>query len=963
MDVLLSRIAENKPDIIPLTEIKPKNGEVPDPDSLQINGYDLFVNESYTDPLTRGVCVYVRNELQASVIDPCEKTKFKDCVWLCIPQGNNKFTLFGNIYRSGTTEKARALDGDLHDTIRHLSLNKQYDNIIITGDFNHRDVKWKEHVADNPKSADEDFIECLNDCFLYQMVENDTRITKDEKSLLDLILTNDTDTISNIEYNPHIGNSDHITLNFEVNLCVLEDPDNDQVRYKYHKADVNKLKHLFNIDWDTTLANKTPEEAYQIFCRHYNEALKQCVPKSGNKIKHILPNKPVWMSYNTVKLIKEKQSAWVRYMNTKHPNLWEVYKTARNRVSHAIMADRRRYERGIALEIRHNVKAFWKYVNKNKKLRKKIPNLLRKDKTLACTDKEKADALNSQFQSVFTQEDKNIPEFAQRTIEKILTEIIITEEIIIKKLKNLRIDKSPGPDNIHPYILNNCASELSKPLKIIYMSTLQSGNLPSIWKQGLVSPLFKKGKKNLPSNYRPVCLTSIPCKILESIIVDAIQMHILENQLSNKKQHGFTKRRSTETNLLQAINIWLEALSHGIPVDVIYFDYEKAFDKVPHQRLLKQLESIGIKSQVLNWIRSFLSGRSQRVVVNGTHSNPVNVTSGVPQGSVLGPILFLLYIMNVTEHVDKFMSLFADDSKLFAALLDHDRSTTELQEDINSLARWSNKMMMSFNTDKCHTLHLGRNNPICEDPTASYFLPIMENVSSSQTSTSYDLKCYKLKAVEAEKDLGVIVDNRLTFNYHIDSKIAKANSMVGIIRRTFKYIDKDIFTRLYKAIVRPHVEYADIVWSPTTKLYQDKLEKLQRRATRLIPSLSHLSYCERLRELGLPTLKYRRLRSSLIFLYKYTHNLVDIDLDSNCPICPNANPLQPSLNQSSRGHNLKFQIQHHLGAKQKFFTAKVLPIWNKLKSSTVNATSLNAFKNQLSTDAAMPGQFDYVFSY
>ena len=781
-----------------MAEIKPKNGEIPDTDLLKIDGYDLFTNSNYKDADTRGVCIYTRSDLQASEVEIPSKLLFKDSVWVTIPDKANKLTLIGNVYRSGTPSKAKTLDNNLHELIKYFSLSKKFDKVIITGDFNHSSVKWKEDGSfTSTDPADEDFIECIRDSFLHQHVLKPTRIVENHQSLLDLILSNDPDIVNNIEYDMHIGNSDHISLIFEVPTDIdIADNVDVRVKYKYSKANIQAIKQKLNIDWEIELKDKSSEEAYKIFCDKYYSAIDAHVPKYKNVNKNILPTKPVWMTRQTEKLVKEKHHAWIRYLNTKHPKCYEAYKYARNKVSHALQVDRRRYETGIALEIRKNVKAFWKYVNKNKKLKKKIPNLLRKDKTLAQTDKEKADTLNQQFESVFTVEGE-LPPFPDRNISSLLQSIVITEEMVQKKLKNLRVDKSPGLDNIHPFILNHCSTVLSKPLQIIYQISLGTGILPSVWKDGLISPLFKKGKRNLPVNYRPVCLTSIPCKTLESLIVDEIHNHILLNNLKQEKQHGFTIKRSTITNLLQAINIWLDALSHNIPVDVIYFDYSKAFDKVPHQRLLKQLESLGIKSQVLSWISNFLTGRTQRVTVNGIKSNPVLVTSGVPQGSVLGPILFLLYIMDAPDQVNNFMSLFADDSKLFCPLLELGLSTSQLQEDISALSIWSNKMLMSYNTDKCHTLHLGRNNPICEDPTQVYQLPIMQNVLSKSNSQSYDLKLYELKPVEAEKDLGVLVDNRLNFNHHIDAKISKAYSMLAGIRKIFKFINSDIFSRLY----------------------------------------------------------------------------------------------------------------------------------------------------------------------
>ena len=892
------------------------------------------------------------------------KNKFKDGVWITLKGNSNKDILIGNIYRSGTLEKARNLDQALHETMKKNILEKTYQDVIVTGDFNYKDIVWSENKPTD--KFEDDFLECIKDCFLYQLIDRPTRYrtSKDklqEPSLLDLILSSDTETVENIEYNPHIGGSDHITLNFTIRSDVeCEIPNvNNKPRYQYYKSDIYKLQATLDIDWSKELEGKSSQEAYDIFLSKYEEAVNLCVPKKKTNKPSILKNKPIWMKPSTERLIKQKHHAWIKYLNTKHPLNYQSYKEARNKVSHAIYKNRRDYEEGIAREIKKNAKAFWKYVNSHRKHRRKIPDLIKKDKTKTKSDTEKANALNQQFQSVFTNEDKDhIPSFPKRSINENLAKLDIKEEMVLKKLKNLRPDKTPGKDNVHPFILKNCAEVLCKPLRIIYQTTIDEGILPKIWKEGLITPIFKKGKKSDPENYRPVTLTSIPCKILESLIVEAVLDHLTKNNIKNMKQHGFTKFKSTVTNLLQAINIWLDALSHKIPVDVIYFDYSKAFDKVPHERLLHQLASFGITENIHSWIKDFLSLRTQKVNVNGYESESVKVTSGVPQGSVLGPILFLLYVHDVPSIVKNFISLFADDTKLFSAMLEGESSTESLQEDISCLTSWSEKMMMSYNIDKCHTLHIGKKNP--KQP---YILPLSKNPIVNENYTGYTLETPEIKEVTVEKDLGVLIDNELSFHQHIDAKISKANQMIGLIRKTFKYIDIDIFNRLYKAIVRPHVEYADIVWAPTSKHYQDKLEKLQRRATRMVKSISHLSYEERLKELQLPTLKYRRTRSAMLFLYKYTHGLVDVDLNTHCTICDIKNPLLPTFTTQTRGHDKKFHIQYHLGMRQKFFTSYALPIWNRLKSLTVEAESLNAFKNRLTADHAMPAQYSYSFSY
>ena len=950
-DELLARIVQEDPDIVCLVEVKPKNGAAPAKENLQIAGYDLFTN-NFENPETRGVITYTKSYLKANLVETEVTSRFDDCLWLSVGDPSSKPLLIGTIYRSGSINKARKLDYNLQSMINDMAKDSNYSEILITGDFNYPDITWNPetdpiHPANHPDTV---FKDCLQDAFLHQHVKHHTRIRNNQRSLLDLVLTRDDTLIDKIHHNSHIGVSDHLTLNFLYNSnCLTDDIKSAKKRssLNYNKTNIPLMTSLLEHDWQKLFHEKSTDEAYNIFVDIYQKAVKRSVPTFKNNNKPQKP-KPEWMKAQTLRIVSEKHHLWTRYQYTKQQSDYMKYTTIRNKVTRALEKDRKTFERRLAREIKTNIKAFWKYVNSFKKNSPKIPELKNKDNTFSKTDKEKADTLNTQFQSVFSVEDlNNLPSLKKQKISRVLSEINITEEMVLKKLNNLRTDKSCGADNIHPYILKNLAKSLVKPLTLIYNISMQSGELPYLWKNALVTPLYKKGARNLPENYRPISLTSIPCKILESIIIDFIIDHLEANNLKNPDQHGFTKKRSTDTNLLQAINIWSDALSHGIPIDVVYLDYEKAFDKVPHGRLALQLENFGITSQPLTWIKSFLNNRTQQVTINGVLSEPAAVTSGVPQGSVLGPALFLIYISDVTSHVENFISLFADDSKLFCKVIDQNLSTESLQRDITALSDWSDRMLMKFNVGKCHVLHLGSKNP-----QKDYYMPNAKKLTYPT-----------LEVVDKEKDLGVYIDNKLNFYHHMEAKLKKANQMLGIVKRTFKYMEPKTFSLLYKTIIRPHLEYASITWSPTTKQYQDKLEKLQRRATRIVPSISHLSYSERLKQLKLPTLAYRRLRTGLIFLYKASHDLVDVDLNTHCGTCLTSNALTPSLSRNTRGHSLKLQIQHHTGARQKFFTTHTIPIWNKLNENTVNAPSLNSFKNQLAKDSGMPDQFDYTFSY
>ena len=282
------------------------------------------------------------------------------------------------------------------------------------------------------------------------------------------------------------------------------------------------------------------------------------------------------------------------------------------------------------------------------------------------------------------------------------------------------------------------------------------------WKKAIVTPIFKKGCKSDPSNYRPVSLTSVVCKVLERIISENILEHIKSNSLQCPQQHGFTTGRSTATNLLEAVNILSESLSHNVPVDVIFLDYAKAFDTVTHIRLGNQIETFGIRGNMLAWIKAFLTGKRQKVVVNSALSQWTPETSGVPQGSVLGPLLFTLFVSDIPSTVNNFWSLVADDTKIHAALYDeHSSCTTSLQEDLDRLQNWTVDMQMRFHPAKCRTMHLGKHNP-----NTKYTLP------------TDDETLHEISQTAEEKDLGFTIDDKLIFSRHIQIQVNKANSAV-----------------------------------------------------------------------------------------------------------------------------------------------------------------------------------------
>jgi hypothetical protein len=347
-----------------------------------------------------------------------------------------------------------------------------------------------------------------------------------------------------------------------------------------------------------------------------------------------------------------------------------------------------------------------------------------------------------------------------------------------------------------------------------------------------------------PSNYRLVSLTSIPCKLLEAAIREEIMNHLVNNNLINVGQHGFVKSKSCVTNLLETLDYISMALANGEPVDVLYTDFAKAFDSVPHRRLLLKLESYGIRGKVLAWIKSYLSMRKQRVVMGENESEWIEVISGIPQGSVLGPLLFIIYINDLPDVVASICKLYADDNKLIKKVVTIEDEKT-LQDDIDKLVEWSHNWQIKFNIKKCHIMHFGKNNRM-----QTYYM-------------NNDSVRHELGTSNEERDIGVIVSKDLKVTRHVNVIAAKANRMLGLILNTFSYLDLKSFRQLYCTFVRSQLEFAMSAWNPYLAKDIESLELVQRRATKRAPGLRQLCYEERLQKLNLTTLKERRIRGYL----------------------------------------------------------------------------------------------------
>ena len=626
------------------------------------------------------------------------------------------------------------------------------------------------------------------------------------------------------------------------------------------------------------------------------------------------------MNDKVFRKIKKKYHAYKRFLVTKQGRDYEKYIRQRNICSKEIKKAKKKHERNIAKDCKENPSKFWRYVNEKCKTNVGVSSLKDEKGNLVTSDEERAEILNKFFTSVFLKEDvSNLPNIEEGCFSsgKNIQDVIITPEAVEKKLKKLNPQKAQGPDQIPPRVLKELNKELAKPLSILFTKSIQTGKVPKEWKNAEVTAIFKKGNKTDPGNYRPVSLTCICCKLLEEFIRDQIVNHMTENELYSECQHGFRKKRSCVTQLIEVYDKITEMIDDGKSVDIVYLDFRKAFDSIPHERLLLKMKGYGITGKTLEWVRDFLNGRKQRVRLGNAYSSQTDVTSGIPQGSILGPVLFTIFINDLPEAIKVQCKVFADDTKIY----EDAKKGKSIQEDLYSMQKWTETWNLYFNVAKCKVMHIGKKNPM-----NSYYMKIEENNK-------------KLDTCEAEKDLGITFDANLNFDNHISNITKKANQMLGIIKRTFTFMDKQTFLLLYKALVRSHLEYGNVIWNPYLKRQSIQIERIQRRATKLVPECKEMSYKQRLRYLKLHSLKGRRIRGDMIQVYKICHGIDDISAHKLLPFATYRN---------TRNQGLK--LRHRFSHKdiRKFtFSNRVVDHWNALPIEIKEAPSVNAFKNRI----------------
>ena len=638
-----------------------------------------------------------------------------------------------------------------------------------------------------------------------------------------------------------------------------------------HKADFDMINnHLESVDWLELKSSCSQDDFTELFrltvlqvCELYSPE-KVIKPTRRHPRRRVLKRKMKKLKSRIKAITAERPDSPVL------PILKAEQEEIHTEMKNSIVDDKLKEEEKAVRAIHENPRFFFSYAKRSSKSKSRIGPLFDRGKKIHKDPKTMADLLQDQYASVFSDpnaEAKKIPPRQQRC-DSVLSDVEFSTEDIEKAIDEINENSACGDGDIPAIVLKRCKKNLSTPILLIWKDSFHSGFIPAVYKKQYITPVHKKDSRALPENYRPVSLTSHIIKIFERILRNRIVDHLEKHRLICKNQHGFCKGKSCLTQLLAHIdNILLNSLD-GSDTDVIYLDYKKAFDKVDHEILIQKLKNHGAEGKLLNWLEEYLKDRPQIVVVQGEHSYEAKVQSGVPQGTVLGPILFLVYINDLQECiVESTLSCFADDTRI-KKKINTLSDVKSLEADLHKVEDWSSQNNMALHEKKfevlCHSLK--KSNLMTE-------LPFSQEYYQYTTKNGIDLQ-----AKTQVRDLGINVAENLSWTPHINTIADSARKMSAWTLSVFRDRSKLNMMTLYKSMIRPRVEYCSPLWHPNKISDIQTLENIQRSFTSKIDGYSNFDYHQRLKLLQIPSLQRRRERYILIHMFKILHNISPNDI-------------------------------------------------------------------------------------
>lgn len=814
-----------------------------------------------------GVLIAVRSSLRCNAVSLTDYALLEQ-VAVSVKLPNSTIHICGIYIRPNSQPDVYSMHSNAVREICDHSLDS--DSIVVVGDYNLPHLSWtldediNSYLPSNASSESEIvFTETMIASGLHQI----NTLRNSNNRILDLAFVSDTCHVELIEPPSALLKLDAhhkpfvLRIQFDENSQQISSDACDDPDFDFKRCDFVALNSLLSdVDWNEVLGTDPTNQATTAFYDKIYEILRDNVPRKrrcqATSFKHS------WWTPELRHLRNIVRKARKRYFRTKSRNAKEKLRNLEARYSECRTAAFRTYTNRIETNLKHDPKSFWSFV-KNRKSGYRIPENVSYRNVTATTADESANLFADFFHSVHNDDSSNLSATEFSSIPSLnvsLPMLTITQNDVFSALKKLDVSKGAGTDRLPPTFLVECAESLKTPVSIIFNRSLSERSFPAVWKTASVTPVHKSGGTHIIENYRGISILCCIAKVFEQIVHEVL--YNAARPLISDAQHGFVKKRSTVSNLMCYTTALMEEMDNRRQVDCIYFDFSKAFDKVPHDLAIRKLSHLGLPDWSTEWLRSYLADRKAFVKIGSTRSRLYSIPSGVPQGSILGPLIFILFINDLIARLKSGKLLYADDLKIYrtiSSVLD----CCALQADIDELTRWCSTNGMQLNIAKCKSITFSR----CQ----------------SSVSYDYSINSNVVERVNSIRDLGVIFDSKLKFNEHISTVTAKGFAVLGFIRRNSQAF-KDPYTlkALYCSLVRSIMEYAACVWSPYHATQIARIEKVQRSfiryALRLLPwnNPSNLpEYASRCRLIDLETLQSRRTKSQRLFVFDLLTSNID----------------------------------------------------------------------------------------
>lgn len=838
---------------------------------------------------------------------------FLECVWVTVKCDFSQL-LIGVFYRPPNMSPTFSEE---FQRILCVLVNRFPNYILlIFGDFNFPCINWPILSAAPTLTEEHCFLQTCLDFSLTQLITNPTRKAASSANILDLFLTNHPAICLDLSHMDGLSDHDIIIGNLSV-LPKKGHVTNKYIRcYKKANFDIINSELLaFSNEFLAVYSRQSVEENWTWLKNTLINLIDMHIPVAKIKCFNSTP----WFNDRLRRFNNKKKRLYRNADKNRLSESWKRYHLCEKAYQSLLKTTRRNFfGNDLPSLLINNPRRFWRVLNPRSHPEIALTNLNGE----FVSDSESAQLLNNAFSSVFTREDLTSSPLIGNRTDITMPAITIREGGICSLLNNLKLSSASDHIGLNNKILKNISPSLSPILCALFSQSLTSHTIPHDWRVARVVPIFKSGDRSLPLNYRPISLTNTICKLLEHVIYTQIINYLEEHSIIFKQQHGFRKGYSCDTQLAGFAHDLHSALDSGFQVDAIFLDYSKAFDRVPHHRLILKLTQLNIHPDIISWIKEFLSHRTQYTVVNNSHSTYVNVTSGVPQGSVLGPLLFLIYINDLPNNVSSRIRLFADDCVLYRNISSNtDREL--LQSDLDSINTWCSTWLMSLNESKTKLMSFTQR--------------------SARIPTSYALNNVEIELATTYKYLGIHFQSDLAWHYHTDVILAAANRSLGFIKHSLKNAPPHIRKLAYVTLVRPKIEYASAIWEPLQAYLIQNIESLQNRAVRFIFSdYSRHSSITALRDRAeLESLSHRRQAARLSLFHKlYHHPILSGDLFQ-----------APAVTFPRRDHQYKVKRPTcHTHRFANSFIPRTIIEWNHLPSHVATETNIAKFQELLRTE-------------